>query len=67
MTKINNKIKRRTDSKESQEFWKAVDRIISPKDAKENKVQVGEPWTDSERDLSASIILNLIRHTGRIP
>jgi hypothetical protein len=56
MTKINNKIKRRTDSKENKEFWQIVDRIISPKDAKENKIQVGESWTDSERDLSVSVL-----------
>ena len=49
--------KRKTNSESSREFWKFVDRIYASKDCSRVKVDVGEPWIDSNRDLSPSLVI----------
>lgn len=53
------KPKRRTSSEASQKYWKAVDRIVSARNAQKEQIRVGEPWTDTKKDLSASLISDL--------
>lgn len=50
------KPKRRTSSEENRRFWEAIDRLVGDDDVEKSDVRVGEPWTDSERNLSASLV-----------
>jgi hypothetical protein len=55
------KAKRRTSTEESQKYWSAVDKIVKSSDDPQRRIQVGEPWTDSRRDISASLVADLPR------
>lgn len=55
------KAKRRTSTEENQKYWNAVDKIVKSAEGRERRIQVGEPWTDSRRDISASLVADLPR------
>jgi uncharacterized protein YycO len=49
--------RRRVSSKKSREFWDAVDKIADTADPGKHRVRIlGDPWTDTERDLSSALI-----------
>ena len=49
------KVKRKTSTEESRKYWKAVDRLLAETTGT-NRIELGDPWLDSVRDISASII-----------
>ena len=47
--------KKKTNNEKSLKFWKTINYLISSRT--NNEILVGDPWTDSIKDLSASLIL----------
>lgn len=52
-------VKRRTSSEKSRKYWEAIDRVVKSEDNQKKQIRVGESWTDSRRDLSASLVVDL--------
>ena len=49
------KPRRNLRSEKSREFWAIVDKIALSRDTRK-PIEIGDPWLDSYRDVSASLV-----------
>lgn len=47
--------KRRLNTKKNLAFWATIDKIARGRKKSEKCPSIGDPWTDSHRDVSASL------------